>query len=138
METSIQAAGEASRVAPSLIQYDKGPPETAGTVNTAAGQGRWKEDSDNQRAEHKPSEAPPEEEIGFRTELLQNPLSSGSEEIPEVVIEIENETETQTEIETSAEFAAKNPGDRIKRDADEAGKDTGGGGGGKPMFLRSV
>ncbi|XP_045132390.1 acetylcholine receptor subunit alpha-1-B-like [Portunus trituberculatus] len=143
VEASIQAAMEASRVAPSLMQYNKGP-ETASAVNGVTRQGRWKQDSDDQRAEHRPSEAP-RKETEFRTELFENPLSrltkpSGSEEIPEVVIEIEDGTEPQKRIATSVEFAAENLGDRIKRETsrvtDKADKDTDGGAAEEPILSR--
>ncbi|XP_063854040.1 acetylcholine receptor subunit alpha-1-B-like [Scylla paramamosain] len=145
-EASTRAAREASRVAPSLIQYDKGP-EAAGdhdrsAVNTASGQERWKQDSDDKRDEYRPPEAP-QEQAAFGAELLQDPPSlvtkaSASEEMPEVVVETEDETEPQTKI-SSDEFAAKNPGDRIKRETSQAADkadDTGGGAAEEPRLSR--
>ncbi|KAK8398926.1 hypothetical protein O3P69_004197 [Scylla paramamosain] len=145
-EASTRAAREASRVAPSLIQYDEGP-EAAGdhdrsAVNTASGQERWKQDSDDKRDEYRPPEAP-QEQAAFGAELLQDPPSlvtkaSASEEMPEVVVETEDETEPQTKM-SSAESAAKNPGDRIKRETSQAADkadDTGGGAAEEPRLSR--
>lgn len=127
-ETSIQAATEASRVAPSLRQNKKNPEPVSvhgeGARNTGAGQ----QDSSDKRAEHRPPEAP-----------LEQIKLTGSEETPEVVVEIEYETEPQTKKGTLAESAAEDLGDRIKREAsraaDKAVKDTGGG---KRIFLHII
>ena len=109
-------------------------------VDAAARKERWKEDNSEITAEHRAPKTL-EEQLAFGTASPEGPpqrmtKANGASATPEVVVNRKGGAEPHITLKTSAEFAAENLRDRIKKQTSPAAEETDGDtDGGKRMSM---